>query len=136
MLLTDKQQDALTELLNIAFARTAASLSQLSGHRVRLDVPDIHMYAIDELPGAVANFIQEEIATVQQIFTGRVAGDALLLLNSQGAITLTDLLCWPPRPSSRMDESSREALTEIGNILLNACLGMFGNLLKVQVTFS
>ena len=35
-----------------------------------------------------------------------------------------------------MDTSAREALTEIGNILLNACLGMFGNLLKVQVTFS
>jgi chemotaxis protein CheC len=27
-------------------------------------------------------------------------------------------------------------LTEIGNILLNACLGTFGNLLKVQVSFS
>ena len=26
--------------------------------------------------------------------------------------------------------------TEIGNILLNACLGTFGNLLKVQVSFS
>ena len=27
-------------------------------------------------------------------------------------------------------------VTEIGNILLNACLGTFGNLLKVQVSFS
>ena len=27
-------------------------------------------------------------------------------------------------------------LTEVGNILLNACLGTFGNLLEVQVTFS
>jgi chemotaxis protein CheC len=27
-------------------------------------------------------------------------------------------------------------LTEVGNILLNACLGMFGNLLNVHVTFS
>ena len=27
-------------------------------------------------------------------------------------------------------------MTEIGNILLNACLGTFGNLLKVQVSFS
>ena len=136
MLLTDKQQDALTELINIAFARTAASLAQLSGHRVRLDVPDIQMYAIDELPAAVATLITEEIATVHQIFTGPVSGDALLLLNYQGAVTLTDLLTGSPLPSTWMDASAREALTEIGNILLNACLGMFGNLLKVQVTFS
>ena len=136
MLLTDKQQDALTELINIAFARTAASLAQLSGHRVRLDVPDIQMYAIDELPAAVATLITEEIATVHQIFTGPVSGDALLLLNYQGAVTLTDLLTGSPLPRARMDASAREALTEIGNILLNACLGMFGNLLKVQVTFS
>jgi chemotaxis protein CheC len=27
-------------------------------------------------------------------------------------------------------------LTEVGNILLNACLGTFGNLLHVQVSFS
>jgi chemotaxis protein CheC len=27
-------------------------------------------------------------------------------------------------------------LTEVGNILLNACLGMFGNLLHVRVSFS
>ena len=38
--------------------------------------------------------------------------------------------------SSRLDESAREVLTEVGNILLNACLGMFGNLLDVRVSFS
>ena len=35
-----------------------------------------------------------------------------------------------------LDESAREVLTEVGNILLNACLGMFGNLLHVHVSFS
>jgi chemotaxis protein CheC len=35
-----------------------------------------------------------------------------------------------------IDRSAREVVTEIGNIVLNACLGTFGNLLKVQVSFS
>ena len=35
-----------------------------------------------------------------------------------------------------MDASAREVITEVGNILLNACLGTFGNLLKVRVSFS
>jgi chemotaxis protein CheC len=35
-----------------------------------------------------------------------------------------------------LDGAAREVITEIGNIVLNACLGAFGNLLKVQVTFT
>jgi chemotaxis protein CheC len=73
---------------------------------------------------------------VHQIFSGHAAGDAVLLLNCQAAGTLTRLLTdGPPMPLS-MDVSARELLTEVGNILLNACLGTFGNLLKVQVSFS
>src|SRR3954467_2995139 len=137
MLLTEKQRDALTELINIAFARTAASLSELSGHRVLLDVPTIGIHPIDELPTAVGAFIKEEVATIHQIFSGPVAGDALLLFNYEGAVRLTDLLSSGHAASSRrLDTSSREALTEVGNILLNACLGMFGNLLRIHVSFS
>jgi len=137
MLLTEQQSDAMTELINIAFARTAASLSELSGYRVLLDPPTIEVRGIEELPGAVGMFIKEEVATVHQIFSGPVAGDALLILNYEGAVMLTDLLSKPGAGNAkRLDESGREALTEIGNILLNACLGMFGNMLKVHVSFS
>jgi chemotaxis protein CheC len=34
------------------------------------------------------------------------------------------------------DDAACEVITEVGNIVLNACLGAFGNLLKVQVTFT
>jgi len=37
--LTDDQKDAVTELVNIAFSRTAAALSELTGNRVELTVP-------------------------------------------------------------------------------------------------
>ena len=136
MLLTEKQRDALGEVINIAFARTAASLSQLSGSRVLLDAPGVEVLAIDEVPGALANFIKQEVVTVHQIFSGPVSGDALLMLNYDGAVNLTDLLCEYGLKPHTLDASAREALTEIGNILLNACLGVFGNLLHVHVSFS
>ena len=136
MILTDKQSDALSELINIAFARTAASLSELSGHRVLLNAPGVAVLSIDELPVALRTFIPDEVVSVHQIFNGPVAGDALLILNHEGAIHLTDLLCEYQTPSMKLDSSAAEALTEIGNILLNACLGVFGNLLHVQVTFA
>jgi chemotaxis protein CheC len=135
--LTERQRDAVSELINIAFARTGAALSELTGHRVLLNAPEVSVLPTTELPAALANFIPGEVASIHQVFGGPVAGDALLLLNHEGAVRLTDLLTTDGQsPSSRLDESAREVLTEVGNILLNACLGMFGNLLDVRVSFS
>jgi chemotaxis protein CheC len=136
MELTERQNDSVTELINIAFSRTAASLSELTGHRVLLDVPQVSLYPISRLSVELSKFLPAEIATVHQVFSGPLAGDALLLLNYDGAVMLTDLLTDEHAPSTRLDESAREVLTEVGNILLNACLGVFGNLLHVWVSFS
>ena len=136
MELTEQQKDALSEVINIAFSRTAASLSELTGHRVLLDVPKVSIFPIDQLGAALAEFLPAEVATVHQVFTGPVMGDALLLLNYDGAVTLADLLADERVSSNTLNVSSREVLTEVGNILLNACLGMFGNLLQVHVSFS
>ena len=136
MELTEQQKDALAEVINIAFSRTAASLSELTGHRVLLEVPKVAIFPIDQLGAALAEFLPAEVATVHQVFTGPVTGDALLLLNYDGAVTLADLLADETVGSDSLNTSSREVLTEVGNILLNACLGMFGNLLQVHVSFS
>jgi chemotaxis protein CheC len=134
--LTERQSDALSEHINIAFARTGAALSELTGHRVMLNPPEVAVYRTEELRGALAKFVPGDVASIHQVFAGPVAGDALLLLNYAGAVQLTDLLTNGHGPSAFLDESAREVLTEVGNILLNACLGMFGNLLNVHVTFS
>jgi chemotaxis protein CheC len=134
--LTTLQQDALVELLNIAFGRAAASLSKLTGHRVELEVPQISMCPIDELGDRLRPMVQGEVASVHQIFSGPVVGDAFMLLDGQSASILKDLLTNEPAMPLEIDASAREVVTEVGNILLNACLGTFGNLLKVQVSFS
>ena len=136
MRLTSVQQDALVELLNIGFGRAGASLSQLTGHRVILEVPSVTVHEIVELSPALQQVIRDEVATVHQIFSGPVSGDALLVLDHQGAAQLKELLTDEPALPLAIDASAREVLTEVGNILLNACLGTFGNLLKVQVSFS
>jgi chemotaxis protein CheC len=136
MELNERQRDAISELINIAFARTGAALSELTGHRVLLNSPEVSIHPTPHLPVALAKFLPGEVASIHQVFGGPVAGDALLLLNHDGAVRLTDLLTDEQTPSSRLDESAREVLTEVGNILLNACLGMFGNLLDVRVSFS
>jgi len=134
--LTAVQEDALVELLNIGFGRAAAALSQLTGHRVLLEVPHISLQAIDEVGGALERVVHGHVASVHQIFSGPVNGDALLILDEDGASMLKELLTNEPALPLSIDASAREVIAEVGNILLNACLGTFGNLLKVRVSFS
>jgi chemotaxis protein CheC len=136
MQLTATQQDALIELLNIGFGRAAAALSQLTGHRVLLEVPEVSVHPVSEVSEMLEGVISTDVASVHQIFTGPVAGDALLILDQSGASMLKELLTDEPALPLSIDASAREVLTEVGNILLNACLGTFGNLLQVQVSFS
>lgn len=136
MELTASQQDALIELLNIGFGRAASALSNLTGHRVVLEVPEVSIHAIHALKPALERLGMDEVASVHQIFSGPVAGDALLVLNHNAASSLKQLLTDEPALPLALDGSAREVLAEVGNILLNACLGTFGNLLQVQVSFS
>ena len=136
MNLNDRQIDALGEFINIAFSRTASSLSEITGQRVLLDVPQVEIYPIEEVAANLTRFLPGDVASIHQPFDGAIAGDAFLILNYEGAVRLTDLLTDCNVRQQELDESAREVLTEIGNILLNACLGMFGNVLQVRVNFS
>jgi len=136
LVLTERQNDTISELINIAFSRTGAALSELTGQRVLLSPPSVSMHRTADLPRVLEKFMPGEIASIHQVFGGPVSGDALLLLNHVGAMELTGLLVEEPARNRFLDESAREVLTEVGNILLNACLGMFGNLLRIHVSFS
>ena len=134
--LSERQADALTELINIAFGLTAAKLSEISGCRVFLDAPIITCHPIEGLARKLGLFATGEVASVHQVFTGPVPGDAILFLNYEGAVKLTDLLVEEHLPSQRLDSSSEEILTEVGNMLLRAWLGGLGNRVEGHVTFS
>jgi chemotaxis protein CheC len=136
MKLTADQQDAVAELVNIAFSRTAAALSDLTRNRVELSVPEVAAHPIRDLEPALAKFVRGDVATVHQIFGGPVAGDAFLVLEVDGAARLVMLLTDADAPTRKMGVSDREVLAEVGNILLNACLGVFGDLLQVRFTFA
>jgi chemotaxis protein CheC len=136
VILTEDQKDAVTELVNIAFSRTAAALSELTGNRVELTVPEVSAHPISDVMPSLGRFIQGDVATVHQIFGGPVSGDAFLLLDVAGAARLVDLLTDAGAPTGQMGASAREVLAEVGNILLNACLGVFGDLLQVRFTFA
>ena len=136
MELTVAQKDALTELINIGYGRAAGALSELTGYRITLEVPRVSMHEIEEVTPLLADVIRGEVASVNQMFSGPISGNAMLLLDEQSALVLSRLLTDERSPSRELDSGAREIITEVGNILLNACLGVFGNLLQVHVSFA
>lgn len=101
-----------------------------------LDVPQVAIHPVSHLNQSLGRLVDERVASVHQVFSGPVSGDALLLLDPIAAATLTELLTDVPALSLDLDPSTREVFTEVGNIVLNACIGTFGNMLEVPVSFS
>lgn len=136
MFLTDIQKDAITELINIGFSKSAASLSELTGYRILLGTPDVKVVPIEELAYLLSDIVPDKIVTVHQIFSGPISGDAMLILNHRDSKKLVSLLLDGKADESLTDSSIRDVLSEVGNILLNSCLGMFGNILNIRITFT
>jgi chemotaxis protein CheC len=134
--LTAAQTDSLTELINIGYGRAAGVLSELTGYRISLEVPQVTIHTIEEIAPILARSMASPVASVNQAFSGPVSGSALLLLDEPSAMAMSNLLSDEKNVSPEFDANAQEIITEVGNILLNACLGIFGNLLQIQVTFS
>lgn len=134
--LTLAQKDALTELINIGYGRAAAALSEMTGYRIMLEVPQVALLDLDEVGPRLGWMMDGDVACVSQVFSGAINGNALLLLDEPAALTLSQLI---NDVDSRWDTAAtdhRETVREVGNVLLHACLGVFGNLLKVHVSFT
>jgi chemotaxis protein CheC len=136
MELTPHHRETLAELINIGYGRAAASLSELTGQRIVLEAPQVEVYSIERVKPALQDMLNGQIASVHQVFSGPVSGHALLLLDTRIAEMLTALVVRQDVPPEQLRVIRREALTEVGNIILQAAMGICGNLLKVHVSFS
>ena len=129
--------DALTELFNIGLHRAASSLSDLTGQRIIVDLPQLWVCPIEETHARLIELLQGDLATVHQIFRGTVTGDAVLVLQYESAARLATLMTdGEVAIGGRLDQSAREVLAEIGNVILSSCLSSFGDMLRVSVSFS
>jgi chemotaxis protein CheC len=129
--------DALTELFNIGLHRAAASLSELTGQRIIVDLPRLWVCPIEQTHVRLRELLEGELATVHQIFMGNMTGDAVLVMEYESASRLAALLTnGDVGTDGRLDQSAREVLAEVGNVILSSCLSAFGDMLHVKVTFS
>lgn len=66
MELTVPQTDALTALVNIGYAHSAAALSELTDHRISLEVPGVAVLPILEINERFQGVVAGEVISVHE----------------------------------------------------------------------
>lgn len=122
------QIDALAEIFNIGMGQAAASLSGLIGDEVLLSVPDVRVLTVSEAAQQL-NATHSTMYGVRQPFRGALNGDALLIFPGHKSLELVRILAGHALPAEELDAIEQDAMTEIGNVMLNACIASLAGLL-------
>lgn len=135
---SELQKDALAELFNIGIGSAADTLSQIIHSEVQLFIPRVQLVAISEL---IVDFRQNDVAEIcgiTQHFDGEFGSiSARVFFPIAKTVQIADLAL-----ADRVDVDEdigtfeKEAITEIGNIILNACLGTFARMLQSSLKSS
>ncbi len=134
--MSEFQQDAIAELLNIGMGTAAASLSEMVSEPVNLSVPSVEFLPQAQASKRILELVGNELTAVKESFSGTFWGDALLIFPEQQSLALVRaLLKDEDLPLEMLSEMEQEALTEVGNIILNACLGSLANIFQQNLEY-
>ncbi|BBL69838.1 chemotaxis protein CheX [Methylogaea oryzae] len=128
-LLTPLEQDALTELFNIGVGYAASAMNELLNEELRLSVPSIEVLPRQSLSDAL-QLQSKSICGVHQSVSGLFSANAHLLFPEDESLELVKLMLGESVPHNTLTEMQQEALCEIGNIILNACVGAMANTME------
>lgn len=131
--LTEIQVDVLTGLLNIGMGLASASLSDILREDVQLSAPSVEFLKKAELSDLITNKDSDKITCVKQRFRGTFWGSALLLFPEIKSLALVRAMTGDSLSMEDLSDLEQDVLSEIGNIVLNSCLGSLTNVLGDQI---
>ena len=127
--LDNEQLDALSEVFNIGVGKAAAALSTLIRDEVLLAVPHVSVVTVNEAVQQLGATGLSEMYGVRQPFAGALNGDALLIFPSEQSLDLVRIVAGSSASDAALGEMAHDAMAEIGNVMLNACIAALGDLL-------
>lgn len=136
MKLTDDQQDALTEIVNIGVGKAGCMLSELVEERIELRVPSVQICSLEELPGLFGDRSQLLDTAIYQDFDGSVTGRSILAFPRESGLKLAQLLGELDEIPDELDVDLSGILIEVGNIVINGVLGSISNMFDSAFKYS
>ncbi|UWE18523.1 chemotaxis protein CheC [Herbaspirillum huttiense] len=135
-ILNEIERDALTEIFNVGAGRAAQSLSEIVGDEVRLSVPSVEVLRSGAIDEQVLPRTRGRFATVSQNFDGPFDAEAVLLFTEDRALSIVRDMMGSQMSLDELAEFEREAMCELGNIILNACLSAMADMLDITLNSS
>lgn len=126
-MLTNEQCDMLMEVINAGVIKAGSVMSELVGHRVRMQVPLVGVTDFSDLHTHLEIENTMQLVAVCQQFHGTLNGYALLLLSRENGNALTQRMVGEVMDSAALEAERGDTLLEIGNILTNSVLGTISN---------
>lgn len=144
--LSEMERDAVGEAFNVGMGAAGNALSEMLGQEVELSVPYVNIERrveavasmMNHAPGRPANpskpFSRHKISGVRENFDGAFRGCALLLFAEERSLELVRLLLQQTEfDADLLSEMEQEALVEVGNIILNACLAAIAEIVSGEI---
>ena len=123
--LTPAQLDAMREIGNIGAGNTATALSQIVNKKIDMNVPQVSIVPIEDVPDLVGGPDALIVAIFLRVY-GKAPGNILFLMPKENAFYLVDDLMGRPHGTTQtLDEMDVSALKEVGNILAGSYLNAF-----------
>ena len=125
--------DAVTEIMNMAVGSASELLSDMINEEILLDVPKTEICDFSAIYKKIQIVEEDRLVAIHERFSGSFGGDAFLIFPQRKSLDLAAAALGMDTMEGDISEVAREALMEIGNIILNSCLGTICNLLNYEV---
>jgi chemotaxis protein CheC len=125
--LNELQHDALVEIFNLGVGRAAAAMSRIVNEEVSMSVPLIALQSRAEVARMLGSEEGRRICAITQQFRGAFNTEAFLMFPEQKSLEIVRLMVGQSLSLEELSEMEQEAMSEIGNIILNACMGTLAN---------
>ncbi|MDC8833084.1 response regulator [Alteromonas gilva] len=125
--------DAFREVVNVAMGRAGENLARLLNEFIDLPIPNVNVIENNELHMAIAEINRNEsVSAVSKGFVSAgIHGEALVLFNDTEFASIIELLNYHQLSAA---PAQLEALMDISNIIIGACLNGLSE--QLNVTFS
>ncbi|CAN7332278.1 chemotaxis protein CheC [Acidovorax sp. LjRoot118] len=130
-----EQIDALSEIFNIGVGKAAAAMGDLMHDEVLLSVPHVSIFTVSEAAQQLGT-AGSTMYGVRQPFRGLFSGDALLIFPGDKSLEIVRIVAGQSVPGEDLSAIEQDAMTELGNVMLSACLATLADLLGNEFELS
>lgn len=131
--LSELHRDALSELFNLGVGRAAHSLSQMVRDEIELSAPFVDLIHPDEVSAVLIGSEFKQLSMVTIDFEGPFVSKAILLFPERNALAILSNMLDPDLTPEEVSEFEQEAMCEIGNVILNACMSALADEFGIEL---